>query len=271
MERHACTVFFALPSLASDVADAQQRRPRDLPSLAFGYTGGDKASRGTERAFQTAFGLPLLSMWASTEDVGATDPAPSPGPLTAVRPDTKVRLVDEHGRDVANGQPGEMWLRSPATTPGYWQGPGQVEPLEDGWFRSGDLMRWDGELLRYIGRTKDVIVRAGTNIAPGEVEDALLSADGISDAGVVGLPDERLGQRVVAAIVLAEGGTTEGALEQARILLETEKVPEHVVTIDVLPRTPAGKVDRKALAALITRANEGTQDPDPARIGHGQA
>jgi acyl-CoA synthetase (AMP-forming)/AMP-acid ligase II len=172
-EQH-CTTVSMQPFAYAQIIACQQTRPRNISSLRLCRTAGDVCSAETEQAFEATFGLPLVSMWAATEEPSATVPASEPGPLTGLLPDAEVRLMDTHGRAVPSGQTGAMLIRSPGTTPGYWLGPGRFDPLPEGWFSTGDLMRWEpDEMLRYMGRVKDLIVRGGSNISPIEVEDVL--------------------------------------------------------------------------------------------------
>jgi long-chain acyl-CoA synthetase len=250
-----CTSVFLLPFAYAQLVACQRARPRNISSLRLCRTGGDVCSQETEQAFEATFGLPLLSMWASTEEPTATVPAAEPGPLTGLLPDAEVRLVDGDGRLVPSGQTGAMLIRSPGTTPGYWLGPERIDPLPESWFPSGDLMRWEpDEQLRYMGRLKDLIVRGGSNISPVEVEDVLRRQPGIADAAVVGLADPTFGQRVGAALVLVPGALVsvkDDALAAVRRELADYKVPETVIVLDVIPRNALTKIDRTAVATRI--------------------
>jgi long-chain acyl-CoA synthetase len=255
---HRCTTFFGLPLMCAELADSQRRRARDLTSLRLCLCGGDVCPPATELAFQTVIGQPLLSCWLATEEVTAMIPAPHPGPLTRPLPGAEVRLVDETGAAIADGEAGEMLIRSTGTTPGYWVGPGRIDRLPDGWFHTGDLLRYEPDNdLRYMGRTKDLIVRAGSNISPVEVETVLRRQSGVVDAAVAGLPDPRLGQRVGAVLVLAEGlgeAAVPGVLAGVRQELADYKVPEQVAIVAAIPRNTLTKVDRRAVAAAAGQA-----------------
>jgi acyl-CoA synthetase (AMP-forming)/AMP-acid ligase II len=252
---HRCTTFLGLPSFFASFAQRQRAQPRDVSSLRLCFAGGDVCSTKTEEMFAATFGLPLLSMWGATEDSSAMIPATKPGPLTRVLPGTEIRLVDRDGQPVPDGATGEMLIRSPGTTPGYWLGPGRIEPLPDGWLHTGDLMRRDPDgQFRYMGRIKDLIVRAGSNISPVEVEQVLRRQPGIANAAVVGLQDAELGQRVGAALVLAAGVSSSvvaDALEGTRRELADYKVPVTGVVVDAIPSNALGKVDRSEVIKLI--------------------
>lgn len=255
---HRCTTFAGLPFMCSKVAHAQRSDPRDLRSLRLCMVGGDVCPDETAQTFEIAIGRALLSKWGATEDATLSLPAVRPGPFVRFRPEVEVRLVDAAGKSVAVDGSGEMLIRSAGTTPGYWQEPGQVEPLPDGWFHSGDLVRRepDGQ-LRYLGRTKDLIVRGGSNISPGEIEEALRRQAGVADVAVVGLPDAELGERVGAALVLAENTTAEalpGILADVGRELADYKIPDKVALVDTIPRNDLDKIDRRSVVEAVTKS-----------------
>jgi acyl-CoA synthetase (AMP-forming)/AMP-acid ligase II len=183
-----------------------------------------------------------------------------------VIPEATVQIVQADGRTAARGAMGEMLISSPTTTPGYWNGPGDCIRLPDGMFHSGDLVRErEPGLLEYLGRAKDIIVRAGANISPSEVEEALRSHPGVVDAGVAGLPDPALGQRVGALVVLA-AGPSRPSIRDVRSWLSDQlapwKLPEHIRAVQAIPRNALTKIDRAAVRREITRHAD---PPDDAR------
>jgi long-chain acyl-CoA synthetase len=149
-------------------------------------------------------------------------------------------------------------------TVGYWVGPDRIDDAtRDGWYHSGDLMRQgEGDELWFVGRKKDIIIRGGSNIAPAEVEQVLLSHPLVRDAAVFGIPDPVLGQRVAAIVQLssgAGGGVRLGSMvalgeimKDAKRQLADYKAPERLWAVDAVPRNPLGKVDRRAAAAAAT-------------------
>jgi crotonobetaine/carnitine-CoA ligase len=163
----------------------------------------------------------------------------------------ELRVVAEGGRDAAPGEPGELWFRNPVLTPGYWNAPGETaRVLVDGWLRTGDLgaRDADGDVV-LTGRSKEMIRRRGENIAPGEVEDALLAHPAVAAAAVFGVPSPVTEEDVVAAVVLAAGAAA-GAEELrafAGARLAAHKVPGDVVFVAELPMTPTMRVARDEL------------------------
>jgi len=179
------------------------------------------------------------------------------GTLGLPLPSTECRVVDPDDpmTDVAPGAEGELVVRGPQVFSGYWQKPEETEAVfvddPDGgapWFRTGDIVAIDDEgFVRIVDRIKELIITGGFNVSPSEVEEALRAHPDIEDAAVVGLPDERQGEQVVAVVVLRDGATfDEAAIRQfARDGLTPYKVPKRVVQADDLPRSLIGKVLRR--------------------------
>ena len=162
----------------------------------------------------------------------------------------QIRLIDDRGAPVPRGHVGELILRGPNVTIGYWNGPGQIDGLgKDGWYHTGDLMRQDekGDLW-FVSRKKDLIIRGGSNIAPAEVERVLAAHPAVRDAGVVGVPDAVLGQRVAGFVTLANGAESVipgEILADISGQLADYKLPESLRIIDEMPRNALGKIDRR--------------------------
>jgi acyl-CoA synthetase (AMP-forming)/AMP-acid ligase II len=182
-----------------------------------------------------------------------------PGPVSRIVPGAQVRLVDDHHAPVAQGQVVELVVRGPHVTIGYWAGPGQITHApKGGWFYTGDLMRQDemGDLW-FISRKKQLIIRGGSNIAPVEIERVLMAHPAVRDAGVVGVPDPELGERVAGFVQLADG---EGVDRKEILAFATErladyKVPETLAIVDEIPRNSLGKIDRRLLLTMISQSS----------------
>jgi fatty-acyl-CoA synthase len=166
---------------------------------------------------------------------------------------TEVKLVDENGNPVKPGQVGEIWTRGPNITPGYWNRPDATrESFTDGWLHTGDAAHQDEEGFYYIvDRWKDMYISGGENVYPAEVENAIYELDGIAEAAVIGVPDERWGEVGKAFIVPKPGAeVTEAAiLAHCRTRLAKFKVPVHVAFVEALPRNATGKVLKRELRA----------------------
>lgn len=187
MEAQSCTIVFGLPFMYGELAREQDARPRRTTALRSATVSGDVCPAEVAQRFEHVFGVPLLSFWTATEEVGATVTADAVGPFMRVIPEARVQVVDDRGDAVSAGRAGELLVASPTTSPGYWVSETEIEPLPDGVFHSGDLVREreDG-VLEYMGRMKDLIVRGGSNIAPSEVEQALRQHVDVAEVAVVG-------------------------------------------------------------------------------------
>jgi acyl-CoA synthetase (AMP-forming)/AMP-acid ligase II len=194
-------------------------------------------------------------LWGATEAACSLTYGLEPGPISRIVPGAQVQLVDERGEPVPHGAIGELLVRGPNVTVGYWQGPGRIDDaIADGWFHTGDLMRrGEGDELWFVARKKDLIIRGGSNIAPAEVEHVLLTHPMVTDAAVVGVPDPVLGQRVVGVVQLETGipsTALDGILATVRAQLADYKVPEWLMAVDAIPRNALGKVARTSLAVM---------------------
>ncbi len=162
-----------------------------------------------------------------------------------------VRVADPSGQECAPGEVGELLVRGPHVCAGYWQQPqATAEAIRDGWLHTGDLARRDEEgCYTIVGRLKEMIISGGENIYPAEVESVLAAHPAVAEVALVGVPDARWGEVGVAFVVARAPLAEEELLAFARERLARYKVPRHVLLRDALPRTGAGKVDKRALAA----------------------
>jgi acyl-coenzyme A synthetase/AMP-(fatty) acid ligase len=165
--------------------------------------------------------------------------------------DVRINLVDRDGAPVPDGEVGEIVIQSQGQTLGYWNDPGSTAAaIREGWLHSGDLGRRDADGYYWFeGRTKDVIIRGGSNISPGEVEDVLIAHPAVSEAGVVGAPDPEFRQVVWAYVALwPEAEASEAELKAwAGTRIAAYKVPARIVFAEQLPKGLTGKTDRKTL------------------------
>jgi fatty-acyl-CoA synthase len=168
-----------------------------------------------------------------------------------------VRLVGQDGRDAATGEVGELWLRGPSVTPGYWNQPeATAKAFEDGWFKTGDaaVCNADG-FYRIVDRWKDMYISGGENVYPAEIESVLAEHAAIAEAAVVGVPDARWGESGCAFIVLRSDRIAAPAeiLAHCRERLAGYKNPRYVRLVDALPRTASGKVKKDELRRAFTQ------------------
>jgi len=234
-----------------------------LPALAgvrLAVYGGAPAPPGTlERVRARLPQLRMVDVYALSETCAPVTCLPDaealrrPGSVGTPAPYAEVRLVDAHGHDVPRGEAGEVWVRSPAVTPGYWGAPAPL--TADGWLRTGDLGRMDAEgYLSVGGRAVDLIIRGGVNVYPAEVERALLATGLLADAVAVGVPSAVTGHNVGAAVVARPGTQVDLHVLQTavRTALGAHAVPRPLRLVDQLPRGANGKVDRARALQLLT-------------------
>lgn len=166
----------------------------------------------------------------------------------------EARIVDPEGRDVEEGETGEIWMRGPGLTPGYWNRPEDTARAftPDGWLKSGDIGRRDAEGCYYIaGRIKDMYISGGENVYPAEVENVLARHPSVLEAAVIGVPDETWGEVGHAFVLLRPGADAiapSDLIQHCRAHLAAFKAPRHVTFVGDFPRTPAGKIRKHLLA-----------------------
>jgi len=259
--RHRCTYTVAATTFLADLVEEARRGGHDVASLRLFGSGGAPVP-GELVAAADALGVTVLRLYGSTEVLVATwnrpdDPlerrvATDGRPLDGV----EVEVRDADGRPLI-GEPGEIFVRGPATAVGFFADPDRTAATfsPEGWVRSGDLGILDGDgHLRIVGRRKEIIIRGGLNIAPRELEDIIGRLPGVAGVAVVGLPDERLGEVTCACIVPAPGAvpTLDGLVEALRGQgLAPYKLPQRLELVDAIPATPTGKVQKFRLVETI--------------------
>jgi len=235
----------------------------DLSSLRAVSSGGAPLAAEVAEQFvkrvpsatiRQGYGLTETAALISSNPVGREQP----GSVGLPVPGTEVRILDDAGEDVPAGEVGEICARSPGVMQGYWHSPAvTAEALRGGWLHTGDLGYVDEQGYLYIvDRKKDLIIRGGFNVYPRDVEDALLEHPAIEAAGVVGRPDPEKGEEVVAFVSLRPGAdaTSDELVAWARERIGGYKYPREIHVIDQLPLTGVGKLDRKAMRALLPAA-----------------
>lgn len=258
---HRATVFMAVPTMHHRlVADAP--RDADLSSLRLVTSGSAPLRPELAEAARALFGRELVERYGMTEvGIAASQPrtgARRYGTVGVALPSVSLRVVDpESLAPRAPGDVGEVQIAGPSVFAGYWRRPEQTTETftPDGWLRSGDLGTLDADgTLSIVGRRKELIISAGFNVYPREVEECLASHPAVREAAVVGVPDDDRGELVAAALVL----TTPGALPQDELLahcrehLAPYKSPWLWLALDDLPRNAMGKVQKHALVERFT-------------------
>ncbi len=176
-----------------------------------------------------------------------------PGSIGVPVRGVELKLVDDEGKDVEEGEVGEIAIRGENVMKGYWQREEETDKaIPDGWFLSGDMAKRDEDGYYFIvDRKKDLIIRGGYNVYPREVEEALYEHDDVAEVAVVGISHDELGEEVGAAVALKEGGTvTESELQDfAKERLAAYKYPRVLWLVDQLPKGPTGKILRREVSA----------------------
>ncbi|EOY7345935.1 medium-chain fatty-acid--CoA ligase [Escherichia coli] len=265
LEQQRCTCMLGATPFVYDLLNVLEKQPADLSALRFFLCGGTTIPKKVARECQQ-LGIKLLSVYGSTESsphavVNLDDPLSrfmhTDGYAAA---GVEIKVVDDARKTLPPGCEGEEASRGPNVFMGYFDEPELTARAldEEGWYYSGDLCRMDeAGYIKITGRKKDIIVRGGENISSREVEDILLQHPKIHDACVVAMPDERLGERSCAYVVL-KAPHHSLSLEDVVAFFSRKRVakykyPEHIVVIEKLPRTASGKIQKFLLRKDIMR------------------
>lgn len=257
VRRRPATFLPAVPPIYERLAIAARERGVDLSSIRYAISGAMALPKSTAELWESVTGGMLMEGYGMTETspVALGNPAGPSRRVGAVGvpfPSTEVRVVDrdDHTRDVALGEPGELWLRGPQVFGGYWERPEESASvlMDGGWIRTGDVVVMDDDgFVTIVDRIKELIITGGFNVYPTEVEGVLRQVPGVKDAAVVGLPAPDGGEDVMAAVVLEpDAPFDEEAIRAAcRDQLTPYKVPRRVFVVDDLPQSMIGKVLRR--------------------------
>jgi oxalate---CoA ligase len=257
LRTHGATWFTAVPTLLHMLLEG---RPvgglTHVPRLRFARTCSAPLRVELHARAEAELRVPVLEAYGMTEASHqiTSNPLPPadrlPGSV-GVPTGTEIRLLDESGHDVPAGASGEVAIRGPGVMPGYSSSESNADSFVDGWFRTGDIGRMADEFLRLEGRIKELIIRGGENVSPYEVENVLLGHPAVADALCFGLPDEKYGEEVAAAVCLRADADERDLVRHCREQLAAFKVPKVVRVVEAIPRTATGKPQRKALAASV--------------------
>ncbi|GAB4328806.1 MAG: long-chain fatty acid--CoA ligase [Calditrichia bacterium] len=256
------TMFMAVPTMLQMMADTPIFEKVDLSAMRFFVIGGEPMP------------LPLIDRWHNKgipirQGYGLTEAGPS---ITSLHQDDAIRkrgsigtpnfyldirIVNERGKDVPPGEVGELWLKGPSVTPGYWHNETATrEALTDGWFHTGDMVRMDEDGYLFImDRKKNMYISGGENVYPAEVEKVILAHPDVKEAAIIGVPDEKWGETGMAFLVMNEDKRI--TIEELTTFLTGKiakyKLPRQLEIVSELPKNDTGKIDRKALKNLITQ------------------
>ena len=248
---HRCTYTLAATTFLQDLAGHARREGIDLSSLRlFGCGGAPVPPHLVDAAAEV--GITVLRLYGSTEVLVATWNRPEDD--LELRRTTDGRPMSHVEVDVRDG---EIVTRGPNTCVGFFDDPERTAAtFDDGWVRSGDVATVDDHgHLTMVGRKKEIIIRGGLNIAPREIEELLVAFPEVERVAVVGLPDERLGERMCACVTLVDGASLDLPTVTERLLgegLARFKLPEQLEVVDALPMTASGKIQKHELVRRLT-------------------
>ena len=252
----------------------------DTSSIASVAVGGASSSPELIGELRRVWGVKSANTYGMGETIIHTRTSPDDPDdkvrMTVGRPafGAELKIVDRNDRSkrIGTGEIGEICFRGPTLFLGYHRQPEKTAETRDheGWFYTGDLGYVDAEgYLHFVGRAKEVINRGGSKVYPKDIEDLLMQMPGVAAAAVVGMPDQRLGERVCAYVVANDGGTL--SLDEVRRFFDERKVmtymiPEHLVQIEEMPMTPTGKIRKASLQEdALARAKRADENSTEAR------
>ncbi len=259
MEKEKTTLLFGVPTMLQMMSDSLKFETTDLSSVRFAIVGG------------APMPIPLINIWhkkgiAIRQGFGLTEVGPNCFSLhqdDAIRKKGSIgfpnfyietKIVDENGTELPPNTPGELWLKSPVVTAGYWRKPKETaETITDGWFHTGDILIKDEEGYFFVvDRKKNMYISGGENVYPSEIEKYLYANPAVKECAVIGVADERWGETGKAFVVLNTGHslTPEEIINYCREGLAKYKIPKSVLLLDSLPKNEAGKINRQELVRI---------------------
>jgi long-chain acyl-CoA synthetase len=256
LSQHRFHSFPAVNTLFNALANHPDFDRVDWSHLKISVGGGMAVQAAVAQRWLTKTGCPICEGYGLSE----TSPSASCNPTTSQAftgtigvplPSTEMKIVDDEGRDVPQGEHGEIAIRGPQVMAGYWQRPDETARvmLPDGWFRSGDIGVMDARgYFRIVDRKKDMILVSGFNVYPNEVEDVVSQLPGVLECAVIGIPDEKSGEAVKLVVVRKDPQLSEDEIrEHCKTQLTGYKHPRVIEFRSDLPKTPVGKILRREL------------------------
>ncbi len=256
IQRDKVTTFDGVPTMYHAMLNHPERDRYDISSLRICVSGGSAMPVEVMRGFERAFGCPVLEGYGLSEtspvaSFNHLDRERKPGSIGTPIRGVEMKVVDESGQELPTGEVGEIVVRGHNGMKGYLNRPDETHAvLRDGWLRTGDLARTDQDGYFFIvDRKKDMIIRAGYNVYPREIEEVLYEHPGVLEAAVLGVPDEALGEEVAAVIVPRPGAdlTTDEIRDFVRERVAAYKYPRRIWFSDRLPVGTTGKILKREI------------------------
>ncbi|MBD3107755.1 long-chain fatty acid--CoA ligase [Bacillus sp. AGMB 02131] len=264
IEKYKVKSIGLVPAMIHAMVHAPQSDQYDLSSLESVISGSASLQVALIQAFKKKFNAEIR------EGYGLSEAAPvvsshrdgisiKYGSVGIPIPGIEVRVIDNNGNDVDRGEVGELIVKGDNITPGYYGLEEETKKaIKDGWLYTGDLVKMDEDGYLYIvDRKKDLIIRGGFNVYPRDLEEVIAAHEDVSEAAVIGVPDEKMGEEIIACVIKKPGA----AVTEAELIAYTQqrfakyKTPKHVFFLDELPRTSVGKILKRKLRDLYENAN----------------
>ncbi|MBN3518909.1 AMP-binding protein [Algoriphagus lutimaris] len=255
LSKHKFTVFTGVNTLFNGLLNQESFRKLDFSGLKISVGGGMAVQKSTAERWKEVTGTPLAEGYGLTE----TSPVASCNPIDGTErngtigiplPNTELKVMDDDGKELKVGERGEICIKGPQVMKGYWNRPKETaEVMRGEWFKSGDIgiMDEDG-FFKIVDRKKEMILVSGFNVYPNEVEDVIASCPGVLEVGVIGMPDPKSTEKVVAFIVPNDKSLTEEAVKgHCHESLTNYKCPKEVYFTDELPKSNVGKILRRKI------------------------
>jgi len=254
IERDKATIFQGVPTMYNAMLHSDKREEVDTSSLRLCMSGGSAMPEELMRNFEEAFDCKILEGYGLSEtspvaSFNHPDRERKPGSIGTPIDGVEMKLVDDDGNEVDQGEVGEIVIKGHNIMKGYWNRPDATEEaIKDGWFHSGDMGKVDEDGYFFIvDRKKELIIRGGYNVYPREVEEVLYEHPAVQEAAVVAVKDEKMGEEVGAAVVLKKGEevTEEELRDYVKEQVANYKYPRKIWFCDELPKGPTGKILKK--------------------------
>jgi long-chain acyl-CoA synthetase len=254
IQRDGVTVFEGVPTMYHAILGVPDRDGYDVSSLRLCVSGGSAMPVEVMRGFEKAFGCKVLEGYGLSEtspvaSFNHPDRERKPGSIGTPIEGVEMRVVDDQGNEVEQGGVGEIAIRGHNVMKGYWNRPdATADVLSSGWFLTGDMATVDEDGYFFIvDRKKDMIIRGGYNVYPREIEEVLYEHPAVSEAAVVGVPDDAMGEEVGAAVVLKGEADAEDIRLFVKDRVAAYKYPRRIWFLDELPKGPTGKILKREI------------------------
>jgi long-chain acyl-CoA synthetase len=256
IQRDQVNLFQGVPTMYGAMLHHPEREQFDTSTLLLCASGGSAMPVELMRSFEEAFDCKIMEGYGLSEtspvaSFNHRDRERKPGSVGTPIADVEMKVADDDGDEVAQGEVGEILVRGYNVMKGYWQRPeATAETIRNGWLHTGDMGRVDEDGYFYVvDRKKELIIRGGYNVYPREIEEVLYEHPDVREAAVLGIPHDQYGEEVAAAVALKDGATT--SAEELRDYVKEQvaayKYPRQVWLVDDLPKGPTGKILKREI------------------------